>query len=297
MKLKLLYPPDGGDGNGSAAAAAVVDPAAVLTKGDAVATSVDWNSIKDPETREAFGKMFPGMKSIEDLAKTAVHQQRKIGQQGVELPKKPEELLPFLQTHFKVPKDGKGYKFDALKVPDGLPFDKAALPEFGEHFAKLGLTQQQVDGVLSNYVEYAGKQFQGVTVQRQTQAAESTAALRKEWGADYDANLRSAEMALGNLGDDALKKTIMDSGLHNNLQFVKFLHTISGLMKEDPISGKMSGGGFAAGPQQAQQEIDTLMADESFRKQYFNTNDVGHKTAVERVQRLYKIKHGEIGRK
>src|ERR1700761_7130205 len=75
------------------------------------------NTITDTETRGAVLKMFPGMKGFEDLAKTAVSQQRLLGQPKVTLPTKPEERVPWMQKNFGAPVDGKGYKFDGLKIP------------------------------------------------------------------------------------------------------------------------------------------------------------------------------------
>lgn len=285
-------------GEGGAAAAAAAEGATGGATAGVATVAFDWNThIKDPETKEAFGKMFPGMKTPEDLAKTAVHQQRKIGQQGVPLPQKPEEFVPFMQTHFKVPKDGKGYNFDKLNVPKGLDVDKVALQGFAENFAKAGMRQEQVESVLGSYYEMAAQQQQQQVAKRGQEATESKLALQKEWGTNFDANMKVAEMALGNLGGDALKKSIVDSGLHNNAEFVKFLTQIGGLMKEDPISGKMSGGGFSAGPEQAKQEIDQLYGDEKFRQAYYNTNHPGHAAAQARMRTLMEIKHGERGRK
>jgi len=258
----------------------------------------DWNkSIADAETRESFGKMFPGMKSVEDLAKTAIHQQRKIGQQGVPLPTKPEEFVPFMQTHFKTPKDGKGYDFDKINIPKELNVDKATLQGFADNFAKAGMNQDQVKGVLEGYYTMAQQQQQLAASKRSEEATSSKLVLQKEWGTNFDTNMKVAEMALGNLGNEGVKKAITDSGLHNNADFVKFLHQIGGLMQEDPISGKMSGGGFAAGPQQASQEIEGLYADVNFRQAYFNPNHVGHKAAQDKMRTLMEIKHGERGRK
>lgn len=251
----------------------------------------------DPEVKEAFPKMFPGMKSVEDLAKTAIHQQRKIGQQGVPIPQKPEEVVPFLQTHFKAPKEGKEYKFDKLKVPEGFPVDKVALQGFAENFAKIGLTQQQAEPLLEAFYAHAHGEQQKVNAKMEQTKTESTLALQKEWGTEFDTKIRNAQRAVELLGGQEAVKLIAESGLGNHAPLVKLFAKAAELMKEDPISGKMSSGGFAAGPQQAAQEIDMLMADETFRKDYFNEHSPGFQSARDRMRNLYAIKHGEKGKK
>lgn len=262
------------------------------------ATTGDYKfEFKDPEIRENFPKMFPGMKSVEDLAKTAIHQQRKIGQQGVQLPAKPEEFATWAQTHLKAPKEGKGYNFENLKIPEGISDAKAALPAFAETFAKAGMTQAQVDTVLGAYYELAGSEQAGGLVKRNELASASKLALEKKWGVDAPKKLASAEMALATLGSPELVKLVGETGLGNHAHFVEFLANAAELMKEDPATGKLSAGGFASGSQQASQEIDMLYANKEFRDQYYNPNDSGHAQAQARMQRLYKIKHREIGRK
>src|ERR1700743_1039475 len=98
-RLKLMETgTEGGSGGGSGGGGTQTtsQPGNQTQQTTGGSESFKWEEhVKDPETFQAFGKMFPGMKSVEDFAKTAVHQQRKIGQQGGPLPKKPEEFLAF----------------------------------------------------------------------------------------------------------------------------------------------------------------------------------------------------------
>lgn len=286
-RLKLMMP-DGTDGNGNTQQ--------VDTQNNQQQVSDYKWEFKDPEIKENFGKMFPGMKSVEDLAKTAIHQQRKIGQQGVQLPTKPEEFPAWAQTHLKAPKDGKGYDFKDLKIPEGLNINREALTSFAENFAKAGMTQAQTNMVLESFYGVASQEQQQSTAKRNELATASKATLEKKWGTDYKTKMAGAEMALSTLGGPDLVKLATESGLVNHSEFVEFLANASELMKEDPATGKLSSGGFAAGPEQAQQEIDLLYANADFMKQYSNQNDHGYANARSRMERLYKIKHGELGR-
>lgn len=253
---------------------------------------------KDPEIRENFTKMFPGMDSAEKLAKTAIEQQRLIGTKGVQLPGKPEEVVPWLQTHLKAPKDGKGYNFDKLNVPEALKahVNVEALKGFSENFAKRGLTQEQAQGVIEDFYGHTATEMSQADQARNDLAAKSKVALQKEWGGDFDKNVTAATMALTTLGGPELAEAVTKSGLHNDANFIKFLHNAAGLMKEDTASG-LSKGGFAGGSEQARQEIEQLYGDPEFTKVYFNQNDPGFKAASERMKRLYEVRDGLLGRK
>jgi len=269
------------------------------TQASTAATATDYKfEFKDPEIRESFGKMFPGMKSVEDLAKTAIHQQRKIGQQGLPAPSgKPEEFPAWAQTHLKAPKDGKSFDFKDVKLPAGMKLEESGIGEFADHFAKAGLTNLQAKQILEPFFERAEQEKAKGLSARNELAATSKATLEKKWGTDYQKKMNGAEMALTTLGGPELVKIATEAGLTNHHQFVEFLANASELMKEDPATGKLSNNGFAAGPQQAAQEIDLLYANKEFMASYNNANDPGHTVARDRMRRLFQIKNGELGRK
>lgn len=276
------------------------EPTTTITTETPVANFYD--GFKDPETKEGFPKMFPTIKDPEALAKTAMHAQRQLGQKGTPLPQKPEEVVPWLQTHMGAPKDAAGYKFDTIKIPEPLAKAlgddaKKALPAFGEIFAKAGMTQSQVEPILNAYYAMAEQELVQRTASENLRAQEGIKALQKEWGADFKKNMASAEMALNHLGTPELVAEVQRSGLGNNPAFVKMLTNAAGLMKEDPATGKLSSGGFAAGPEQASQEIDLLFANEEFMKGYNNSNSPQYTVNRERMRVLFETKHGERGRK
>lgn len=251
---------------------------------------------KDPEIKESFGKMFPGMKSVEDLAKTAVHQQRKIGQQGVPLPKEGEEYSTWAQTHLKTPKTGKEYDFKDLVIPKGLNVDKDALSAFADNFAKAGMTAAQSKQVLEAFYATAEQEQIQSDTKKTELAAQSKATLEKKWGTETPKKLAGAEMALATLGGPKLLELVKNTGLGNHAEFVEFLVNASELMKEDPATGKLSSGGFAAGAEQASQEIELLYGDKAFMEKYHDQRHPGYAQARSQMERLYKIKHGELGR-
>jgi len=252
---------------------------------------------KDPEISEAFPKMFPGMKSVEDLAKTAIHQQRKIGQQGLPVPPpEPEKFNEWAQTHLKAPKDGKSYDFKDLKLPTGMKLEESGIAEFSENFAKAGLTNTQAKAILEPFFAKSAEMQAAEVTKRAELAQSSTLTLQKKWGTDFQKKMNSAQMALDTLGGKELSKLASESGLNNRAEFIEFLANSAELMKEDPATGKLSSGGFAAGPQQASQEIDLLYADKVFMSTYTNVNDPGYALARSRMTRLFAIKNGELGR-
>lgn len=296
LYLKLMTPDgDGvGGGTGTPPPSGTPPPAGTTPPDSGTPPAAHWtDTIQDSETRKDVLRMFPGMKGVEDLAKTAAHQQRKLGVAGVPLPAKPEEFVPWMQTNFAVPKDGKGYKFDGVKMPEGVTLDTDAMSVFAENFAQAGLTQAQVDKVLGAYGGSIAEQQKAQKTARDTQAQESTQALTKEWGNDYKLNMARAETAIGILGGEGLVAKVQEAGLHNDVEFVKLLSNVGKLMEEDRTTGGMSKAGFAAGPKQAEFEIRQLESDSEFVKVYSTPSHPGYKEAREKMTRLFKIKHGE----
>ena len=74
-----------------------------------------------------------------------------------------------------------------------------------------------------------------------------TAELKKDWGADYDANLGKAAKAAQIAGFD-----LNDGELANNAKFIKAMLTVSNLIKPDALVGADKAGNVMDGKAQAE---------------------------------------------
>lgn len=240
-----------------------------------------------PDSIEAKFKTFDG------FAKSYVNLEKMLGAQGkVAVPSEhssPEEWEAFFQ------KVGRPHKADEyqLKAPDALKdvaLDEKALGEVKALAHKHGLTQKQLGALGDWYFQTVGKSLEAVTAQ-QTQAKEAAIdALKKEWGANYDANLQAAERGAAIVG---ITKEVFqaDPALANNPHFIKAMAKVAEMTKEAPGAGlRNQGGGIGINsPEQAKAEIAKIRGDKAHPYNNPNARPADRQAAIDAVAGLYAI--------
>jgi len=109
-------------------------------------------------------------------------------------------------------------------------------------FKEAGLSQELAAKLVSTYDKFGvdaetarEKEFQEF-VQKTTQ--DNVAAMKKEWGANYQANLAVAQRGIARFLSEAGKKKLEDSGLGNDPEFMKAFYQAGKMIQEDqPPSG------------------------------------------------------------
>lgn len=187
------------------------------------------------------------------------------------------------------PKSSKDY---GLKRPETV--DASMLPDdmvgaFGDLAHKLGLLPDQAAGVMGFYT---GRIEAGVAAQKAAEE-ETRAALRQEWGAKYDENMRLAQRAVGRFGgEDALAALGPLENVIGGVKLVKLMQAIGAAMSEDTLAGAGSSGGGASlpgTPEGAQAEIRRRQADPEFVKAWTNRGDPKNADAKALMDKLYAI--------
>lgn len=159
-------------------------------------------------------------------------------------------------------------------------------PQFTEWFRntahKHGLTAQQAAALKADYDKFYDGMEGQLSEQSEAAFAKSQEALRKEWGAAYDANLQSAKIAareFGVTGDmiDALEKAAGYDGV------MKLFANIGSRIGEKPgFAGAQSGNGDAPlTPAQAQDKIAQALSDPNWRNAYQS----GSQTHIDQMNR------------
>jgi hypothetical protein len=164
---------------------------------------------------------------------------------------KPEEIEKFnaqIREVLGVPAKVEDYKIAKPdKIPDGLTWNEA---EIGE-FAKLAHSLNISPAAAQKLVEFDAQRMEKLHQTSQTKLQEfvqsQEAELRKDWGADYDANLGLAAKAAQIAGFD-----INDGELANNAKFVKAMLTVSKLIKPDALVGSDKSSSVMDGAAQAE---------------------------------------------
>jgi hypothetical protein len=176
------------------------------------------------------------------------------------------------------------------QLPQGVTYDesleKAALPV--AH--KLGLTPQQLQGLLDFYAGHQGQSFQTAMRGRGDEQLQSVGQLQQEWGPTYDAKVSQAARAARYFGGQSLVNFLNESGMGNNPELVRTFAKIGSMMTEDTLKiGKSQG--FSMTPDEARREANKLMASEAYTKR----DHPEHGSVVEHVQHLFEHAYPDAG--
>lgn len=252
--------------------------------------AADWRGSLPEDLRA-----HPALTDIRDvsgLAKSFVHAQSMIGADKIVLPKadaSPAEMADFYNKLGR-PGAADGYKFSETTV-EGAPKDEATQKWARDIFHKHGLTQKQADGLYQDYVAKVGGDMKSMQEARSAQREQALEQLRGEWkGNEFDVNVQLAQRAVKTFGSEDLVKYLNESGEGDNPMLIKLFANIGKQLGEDQaFGGRSSQSGFVAGPEAAKAEIGKLQTDTDFQKAYMNRDAPGHKEAVERMERLFKV--------
>lgn len=200
----------------------------------------------------------------------------------------PEVLKAFKETHRlvgldKLPmpkdlndKDGYARVYDRLGRPKtaaeyGLKPAEGGDPAFAatmsEAFHSMGLSKQQVDGIVSKY----GEQALALKAAEDAAYTRNTAAeldmFRKELGPQYDASMAAAQRFTVAFGIDGPMAEKIEKAIGTKAMLGLFSKIGQGLT-EDRGAGAGGGSGGFMTPEAAQSRLNDLKADEGWRGRY-----------------------------
>lgn len=244
--------------------------------------------------KEALGEEFksePSLSHITDiktLAKSYVNAQKLIGKDKIVLPGKhgTDEEWRGVFHKLGLPEKFEEYK---IEVDKESGFDENFLAEFRQEAHGSNILPNQAEKLLK---WYSGK-VKGIASEQEKsekiKTEEGINKLKQEWGEGFGKQVQTARLALKEFGSPELVK-LMDSGLGNNPEVIKFMAKIGATLSEDKLIDagvervKMT-------PQEAETQINDIMAN--YSHPYYDTAHPNHKNAVDEVNRLYKYLYPE----
>lgn len=136
------------------------------------------------------------------------------------------------------------YDLEPPEIPNGFEYNEQREAEFREIAYTLGLSNQQAQQLYHHELQQAIKKQQIAAKAHQ----EKIAALRQEWGDDYDGNVREAQQAFKEIAkrlDDAgLAERMVQTGYGNDPDMLRTFYGIWQMIKPDTIvDGSVDGGG------------------------------------------------------
>ena len=214
----------------------------------------DWTKSLPDDLKQAEGVLSKYPNPVEALRGLA-NAQKLIGQKStLKAPApdaKPEEVEKFnsqLRDVLGIPQKAEDYKLTTPeKLPEGLTWDEAKAGDFAKLAHSLNIPPAAADKIAAWQMQQMAGMVDAGKAKLDAWVQSQTAELKKDWGADFDANLGKAAKAAQIAGFD-----LNDGELANNAKFIKAMLTVSNLIKPDALVGADKAGNVMDGKAQAE---------------------------------------------
>jgi hypothetical protein len=244
----------------------------------------DWKASIPEEIKSA--PYFKTVDSVETLARNYANAQKLIGANKVAIPgdKATDDDWSKVWDTLGRPKDGTGYKIERPKDVT-IPLDEGSEKAFRDMAHKAGLTQRQMQSIFGDYMQFAQKSMNTLEEMSASLRDQSIAELKKDWGREYDANLKRVQETAPRIFNEAEIESLKKKGLADDPSFIRAVHKMAVAMGEDKIDGKPVGQGLT--PADAQRKANEIIGDT--KGPYWNGSHPAHKETVAEVARLFEI--------
>lgn len=219
-------------------------------------------------------------KNENEFVKAHLELVKTLGNEKIALPKDANDKAAYDAIFEKLgaPKDETGYEFTKHELPKEL--GEQNLDGFKKFAKELNLTKTQAAKLYDWHVGNVKEQYEQIQKSQEEQVINATNELRREFGINFDNNLKAANAAATKLfgaeGVERLKNVV-----GNDVAFLKGMYEVSKMMGEDAI-GKFSNSGFTKTPAEAKIELDAIMANSN--DPYWGNGDTPRTVQRERVQ-------------
>ena len=219
--------------------------------------------------------------SVDKLAKSYVNAVKMIGGNPDNMVAIPDEGEKWDDFYNKI---GRPEKANDYQFGD----ENGELDGFREFAHDTGLTQDQADNILKLYGEIQQEQEEEHQNSVEELRTNTTMELQKEWGKNFDGKMDYAKRAFAQFASPELSQLMDESGMGNHPEMLRVFAKVGELMGEDSLVVGTGLGSSQLSPEQAQQEIQALYSDKEFSKSYRDNKDPAHKTAMSKMERLFK---------
>lgn len=184
------------------------------------------------------------------------------------------------------PETAEGYK---IPVPPGQ--DESFAKTAAGWFHEAGLTQAGATKLVTKWNEHVAAQQEAATAAQQAKDAQDVAALKQEWGAEYDKHAAIVDKAADAFGmtTEQLSALKQAMGPKAAMTFMRNLGSKVAMEDKGLIEGQTSGNFNAMSPEQAQAEISRLQKDKAFAQEFNSADPRVRSEARTRMARLSVI--------
>ena len=227
---------------------------------------------------------------IDALAKSYINATRMIGQDKVVIPTNNSTEDQWNEVYDKLgrPESAEKYKLEAKS--EVVPIEETAVKQFAENAHKLGLNNKQAQGILEFYKNSMESSAQQSKIDNETAQANAEQELRKEWGSNYEANIKKAgSIAKANMNPEVLDMELKDgTRLGDHPAIIKGFANIANLMSEDKLVSTESENVSQGTDYEA--EISKIVNDRD--GPYWNKSHPDHDKVVQQVFTLRTMMNG-----
>ena len=227
---------------------------------------------------------------IDALAKSYINATRMIGQDKVAVPNENSTDDQWQEVYGKLGRPESPDKYKLEVQSDTVPLDDGAIKSFAENAHKLGLNNKQAQGILEYYKNSMEGSAQQARIDTETAQANAEQELRKEWGSNYDNNIKKAgSVAKANMNPQILDMELKDgTRLGDHPEVIKGFANIANLLSEDKLVGTESESVDKGTDYEA--EISKLVNDRD--GPYWNKSHPDHDKVVQQVFTLRTMMNG-----
>tara|TARA_S200002703_G_scaffold14163_1_gene12212 strand:+ start:72 stop:935 length:864 start_codon:yes stop_codon:yes gene_type:complete len=227
---------------------------------------------------------------LEALAKSYVNATRMIGQDKVAVPNNNSTEDQWNEVYDKLGRPESPDKYKLEIKSDVVPLDEGAIKSFAENAHQLGLNNKQAQGILEYYKNSMEGSAQQNQIDMETAQANAEQELRKEWGGNYEANIKKAgAVAKANMDANILDMQLKDgTRLGDHPSIIKGFANIANLMSEDKLVSTESENVSQGTDYEA--EISKIVNDRD--GPYWNKSHPDHDKVVQQVFTLRTMMNG-----
>ena len=289
----------GADQSGIPGAGVPGDQAGAGTPGDATSGWAAGLSDADLSANPSLKSSFGHSKDLPDYARNVsrsyLELQKKIGMKGVVAPGKDASLheVRSFFTEQGCPETPEGYKEpEGFKWDENMPRDEAFEGELKNLLHQVGIEDWRWNKLYPGFVEIQKVQMGRLEKILDDQQSVSMGELKKAWGASYDTNLQNSQIAMEAVfGEDyeQMRQTRTSNGspFGDNVIFLKGFAKLHEMMGEPNLAAGDFKRRSTFTPNEAKNELNKLMADDSFKKAWTTRDHPEHKEAVQRIDDLH----------
>jgi hypothetical protein len=266
---------------------------ASVAKTDTPVSSTTEQPVAAKSWKEAISEEFRNDPNIEKfteidaLAKSYINATHMIGKDKVAVPNQNSTEEQWNEVFDKLGRPASADKYALDVKSDVVPLNEGDVKQFAENAHKLGLSNKQAQGVLEFYKNNMEGQAHQSKVDTETSQVQAEQELRKEWGRDFEANVKRA----GALAKANLNTEILDLELKNGMrvgdhpEMIKGFAKIANLLTEDNIMSPEDEN--ASKTSDIESDIASIMSNKE--GPYWNKQHPDHDKMVQQVYSLREM--------